>query len=139
MEASPTVVPKSAAICGNSESVTRTIAWLAKPATASRMMERVGTFSAGEADTSQGASRNDGRDTGRGQGAAPRAFSREIAGPTHDRQDIPALRGRGAHLRQVGGGGRIPRRPAGAARRQALLHRHPAAQRHGLAAYGACA
>jgi hypothetical protein len=44
MEASPTVVPKSAAICGNSESVTRTIAWLAKPATASRMMERVGTF-----------------------------------------------------------------------------------------------
>src|SRR6516162_9220582 len=59
MEASPTVAPKSAAICGNSESVTRTIAWLAKPATASRMMERVGTFSAGEADTSMGAGRND--------------------------------------------------------------------------------
>jgi len=45
--ASPTVVPKSAAICGRSESVTRTIAWLAKPAPASRMMERVGTFWAG--------------------------------------------------------------------------------------------
>src|SRR5215831_19166273 len=45
MEASPTVVSKSAAICGNSESVTRTIAWLAKPATASRMIERVGTWS----------------------------------------------------------------------------------------------
>jgi hypothetical protein len=59
------VVPKSAAICGNSESVTRTIAWLAKPATASRMMDRVGTFSAGEADTGKGAGRNDGRDTGR--------------------------------------------------------------------------
>ena len=32
------------AICGSSELVTRTIAWLAKPATASRMMERVGTL-----------------------------------------------------------------------------------------------
>ena len=44
IEASPTVVPKSAAICGNSKSVTRTMAWLAKPATASRTMERVGNF-----------------------------------------------------------------------------------------------
>ena len=38
------MVLKSAAICGSSESVTRTIAWLANPAPASRMMERVGTF-----------------------------------------------------------------------------------------------
>ena len=38
------MVPKSAAICGSSELVTRTMAWLAKPATASRMIERVGTF-----------------------------------------------------------------------------------------------
>ena len=38
------MVLKSAAICGSSEFVTRTIAWLAKPAPASRMMERVGTF-----------------------------------------------------------------------------------------------
>src|SRR6266481_801228 len=45
IEASPTVVPKSTAICGRSESVTRTIAWLAKPAPANRTMERVGTFS----------------------------------------------------------------------------------------------
>ena len=46
------MVPKSAAICGSSESVTRTMAWLAKPAPASRMIERVGTFSgAGGADT----------------------------------------------------------------------------------------
>ena len=52
MEASPTVVPKSMAICGSSESVTRTIAWLAKPATASSTMERVGTFSGDDrADT----------------------------------------------------------------------------------------
>jgi hypothetical protein len=35
-------VPKSAAIWGSSESVTRTCAWLAKPATASSTMERVG-------------------------------------------------------------------------------------------------
>src|SRR5712692_11219206 len=34
---------------------------------------------------------------------------------SNDRQDIPALRGRGAHLRHLGGGGRIPLRPAGAA------------------------
>ena len=38
------MVPKSVAICGRSESVTRTMAWLAKPAPASRMMERIGTF-----------------------------------------------------------------------------------------------
>jgi len=44
MDAWPTVVPKSAAICGSSESVTRTMAWLAKPAPASRTIERVGTF-----------------------------------------------------------------------------------------------
>src|SRR5919206_2218689 len=47
IEAAPTVVPKSAAICGRSESVTRTIAWLANPAPANRMMERVGTSRAG--------------------------------------------------------------------------------------------
>jgi hypothetical protein len=42
--AAPTVVPKSAAICGSSESVTLTCAWLAKPATASRMIERIGVL-----------------------------------------------------------------------------------------------
>ena len=41
MAATPTVVCRSAATCGNSESITRTWAWLAKPATASKMMERV--------------------------------------------------------------------------------------------------
>jgi hypothetical protein len=38
------VAPKSAAICGRSESVTRTCAWLAKPAIASRMIDRVGVL-----------------------------------------------------------------------------------------------
>ena len=44
MAAAPTVVCRSAAICGKSESITRTWAWLAKPATASRMIERVGVW-----------------------------------------------------------------------------------------------
>src|SRR6516225_12418700 len=44
--ATPTVVWKSLAICGNNESVTRTCAWLAKPAAASRMMERTGVWRA---------------------------------------------------------------------------------------------
>ena len=42
MAATPTTVWKSAAICGNSESVTRTCAWVAKPAIASRMIGRAG-------------------------------------------------------------------------------------------------
>src|ERR1700749_4235939 len=42
MAATPTVVWKSLAIGGSRESVTRTCAWLAKPAAASRMMERTG-------------------------------------------------------------------------------------------------
>src|SRR5215475_2627052 len=42
IEAAPTVTAKSAAICGSSESVERTIAWLAKPATARSAMARVG-------------------------------------------------------------------------------------------------
>ncbi len=45
MAAAPTVVCRSAATCGRSESITRTCAWLAKPATASRMIERVGVLS----------------------------------------------------------------------------------------------
>src|SRR5215470_10125199 len=40
----PTVVPKSAAIWGRSESVTRTCAWLANPATASSTIDRVGVL-----------------------------------------------------------------------------------------------
>jgi hypothetical protein len=40
--AAPIVTPISAAIWGSSESVTRTIAWLEKPASASSAMARVG-------------------------------------------------------------------------------------------------
>jgi len=43
--AAPTLASKSAAICGSSESVTRTCAWLAKPASASSTIDRVGDFS----------------------------------------------------------------------------------------------
>ena len=50
MAATPTVVCRSAATCGNSESMTRTWAWLAKPATASKMIERVGYGRGGEMD-----------------------------------------------------------------------------------------
>jgi hypothetical protein len=50
MAATPTVVCRSAATCGNSESMTRTWAWLAKPATASKMIERVGFGRGGEMD-----------------------------------------------------------------------------------------
>ena len=49
MAAAPTVVWKSPAICGNSESVTRTCAWLAKPATASSMIARVGVWRGSDA------------------------------------------------------------------------------------------
>ena len=44
MAAMPIAVWKSAAICGSSKSVTRTCAWLAKPATANSMMARVGVL-----------------------------------------------------------------------------------------------
>ena len=50
MAATPTVVCRSAATCGNSESMTRTWAWLAKPATARRMIDRVGSGRGGEMD-----------------------------------------------------------------------------------------
>jgi hypothetical protein len=41
IEAEPTLTPKSVAICGNSESETRTIDWLAKEASASSVMAEV--------------------------------------------------------------------------------------------------
>ena len=58
MAAAPTVVWKSVAICGSSESVTRTCAWLAKPATASRMIDRVGVL-CGVMGGDEGASTSD--------------------------------------------------------------------------------
>src|SRR4051794_6404968 len=42
MEATPTVTPKSAAICGSNVSAERTIAWLAKLADARNTTARVG-------------------------------------------------------------------------------------------------
>ena len=41
IEAAPTLTPRSAAICGSSESDTRTIDWLAKEASASSVMAEV--------------------------------------------------------------------------------------------------
>jgi len=81
MAATPTVVCRSAATCGNSESMTRTCAWLAKPATASRMMERVGSGRGGEVEGKEGTGRslcgvtgtNAGVDTLRGTGFLTRA------------------------------------------------------------------
>ena len=79
MAATPTVVCRSAATCGNSESMTRTWAWLAKPATASRMMERVGDRGELDGEKSTGNSlcgvsgRNAGVDTLRGTGFLTRA------------------------------------------------------------------
>ena len=42
IEAAPTVMPRSVAICGSNVSAARTIAWLAKLAMARKAMERVG-------------------------------------------------------------------------------------------------
>ena len=53
----------------------------------------------------------------------------------HDRKDLSARRNRRPHLRGLGGGRRLQGRPSRAARRQALLHRHPAAERDRLAAH----
>ncbi len=44
-----------------------------------------------------------------------------------------------AHLAGLGTGAGVPRRPARSRRCEALLHRHSAAERHRLAAYGPCA
>src|SRR4029077_10335375 len=142
MGAAPTVVWKSAAIWGSSESVTRTCACAAKPATASSMIERVGVRCAGleetwaAAVTFFGLARNRGwRDAGVDSQRRAGFLAR---GPENrnDREDISARRGRKPHLPGLGEGRRLPRRPAGARQGKPLLHRHPAAQRHRLAAYG---
>ena len=48
IEAAPTVMAKSAAICGSSVSAARTRAWLAKLASASAAMARIGEPDFGE-------------------------------------------------------------------------------------------
>ena len=75
------ILSRKAATCGNSESMTRTCAWLAKLATASRMMERVGSGRGGEVEGKEGTGRslcgvsgtNAGVDTLRGTGFLTRA------------------------------------------------------------------
>jgi hypothetical protein len=47
IDAAPTVVPIPAAICGNSESVARTMACAEKPARASSAIARVGVVEEG--------------------------------------------------------------------------------------------
>ena len=117
--ATPTVVWKSAAICGSSESVTRTCAWLAKPAAASRMMERVGVWRgegwAGESALTRlnllggaavGAA---GVDTPRDAGFLARAIAEA---KDDDREDISArARSRAAFMQP--GRRRAPSAPAG--------------------------
>src|SRR5580692_307876 len=141
MAAAPTVVWKSAAIWGSSESVTRTCACAAKPATASSMIERVGARCARAEEACAAAVtwvfargrgwRDVGVDSQRRAGFLAR-------GPENrnDREDISARRGREPHLRGLGEGRRLPGWPARARQGGTLLHRHPAAQRHRLAAYG---
>ena len=104
---------------------------LAKAASASRPMARVSARSA--------------RAGGQGTTLTPAVVAgfvarNSIASKTTmiDKTYQPA-RGRGPHLPGVGSGGRLPRRPARARGRRAVLYRHPAAQRHRLIAYGPCA
>ena len=54
----------------------------------------------------------------------------------HDGKDVHAGRSRGPHPRRLDDGRGLQGRPAGARRGGALLHRHPAAERHRLAAHG---
>src|SRR5580658_355538 len=143
MAAAPTVVWKSAAIWGSSESVTRTCACAAKPATASSMIERVGVRCAkGEeacaAAVTLGFARNQGWGTaGAGVDSQRRAgFLARGSENRNDRENISARRGRNPHLRGLGEGRRLPGRPARARQGKTLLHRHPTAERHRLAAYG---
>src|ERR1700722_8884302 len=142
MAAAPTVVWKSAAIWGSSESVTRTCACAAKPATASSVIERVGVRCAkGEeacaaAVTLGPCSEPDGKG-GCGVDSQRRAgFLARGPENRNDREDISARRGRKPHLPGLGEGRRLPCRPARARQGKTLLHRHPAAERHRLAAYG---
>src|ERR1700693_5595243 len=98
MRAAPTVVWKSTAICGNSESVTRTCACAAKPATASSVIERVGVRcakgeEAGAAAVTLGFARNRAweRAAGAGVDSQRRAgFLARGSENRNDREDISA-------------------------------------------------
>src|SRR4029079_472664 len=136
MEAEPTEMAKSEAICGSSVSAARTRAWLAKLASARAAMARIVC----ERD---GAGAGDGVDSigGGGLCTAPPDSStmidktyqpNEVEGRTYaaweDATAFPAgLAGRAV----------FPRRRARGRPGHALQHRDPAAERDGLAAYGA--
>src|SRR6202140_4725743 len=105
MAAAPTVVWKSAAIWGSSESVTRTCACAAKPATASSMIERVGVRRAkGEEACAAAVTLGLCSEPGRGRGGAGVDRQRRAGflagGPENrnDREDISARRGGKPHL-----------------------------------------
>src|SRR4029077_2537370 len=105
MAAAPTVVWKSAAIWGSSESETRTCACAAKPATASSMIERVGVRCAGVEETCAAAvTLRFARNRGWGRAGAGVDSQRRAGflarGPENrnDREDISARRGRKPHL-----------------------------------------
>src|SRR5580704_10172364 len=105
MAAAPTVVWKSLAICGSSESVTRTWACAAKPATASSVIERVGVRCAkGEEACAAAVTLGLCSEPGWGRARAGVDSQRRAGflarGPENrnDREDISARRGRKPHL-----------------------------------------
>src|SRR5262245_63835043 len=129
IEAAPTVTAKSAAICGSSESVERTIAWLAKPATARSAMARVGVGvgrdgeGASTGRSGSGRQRRQGfRDYSEARSALPRpAVAGGMPGThgpdgtlteagtagflaRHDRKNLHAGRDRDADCRRLGRG-----------------------------------
>src|SRR5262245_18421182 len=96
-EAAPTLTPRSLAICGRSESAERTIAWLAKPATARNTMGRVGVRG-GEGDTDARCS-PDEASAKSGIGAAPARRSPDEREARHPGKGHPriSLRSSGLH------------------------------------------
>src|SRR3569833_382300 len=128
-EVAPIEVPKSAASCGSNGSEMRSENPLAKAAKAISRMAMRRSFSV----------RASGDDTLTLDGVAGFVARPVAQTKDNDRQDLPALGGRGPHLEGLGRGGCVPRRPPRARERRNLFYRHPAAERHRLAAYGPCA
>ncbi len=96
MEAAPIVTARSLAICGNSESVTRTMAWLAKAERDNRKIARLGAAMVAGRDTlnrlalAVRAIVDSTHAGGLSTALAPGAKT-GIPDP-HDRQDLPAFR-----------------------------------------------
>src|ERR1700752_3243626 len=107
IEAAPIVTAKSAAICGSSEWVERTIAWLAKPATASSTMARVGV---GVGTLGEGASK-DGSISDCGTGLLAGDYSGGRATPPRSAAagGMPETHGPDGTLTDTGMAGFLPR------------------------------